>query len=146
MIRFKSKAPRPATPELTALLDVMFILLIFFVVSAVVTVKGLDMELPEAESARAVTGKTMEIVLQEDGSILCDTKPMTLDVLSSRLLEVAAKPFAMQPEHILLKSSPRANVGHFVAIMDQVRNAGFDNLAIVAEAPGTTRRTSDGEL
>ena len=131
MISFKQHSPRPASPNLTSLLDVVFILLIFFVISAVVTVKGISMELPPAESSKPVSGKSMEIELHANGDLFCDTKPVTLHDLSHRLRIIAEKPFAMQPEHFLLKSAPQARVQQFISIVDVLRKHGFSNLVIV---------------
>ncbi|WP_207261461.1 biopolymer transporter ExbD [Desulfovibrio sp. Huiquan2017] len=141
MIDFKRHAPRPAAPDITPLLDVVFILLIFFVVSAVFTAKGVDIELPQAETARAVTGKSMEIELKEDGSILCDAAPVTLHDLTHLLRNTIDRPLPLQPDHILLKSAPGARVERFVRIVDLVRKAGFNNLIIATN----TRPNQDGE-
>ncbi|MEZ7195202.1 ExbD/TolR family protein [Pseudodesulfovibrio karagichevae] len=141
MINFKRNAPRPAAPDITPLLDVVFILLIFFVVSAVFTAKGVDIELPYAETARAVTGRSMEIELRENGDILCDSAPVTLNDLTHLLRDTADRPVSLQPDHILLKSSPEARVERFVKIVDLVRKTGFNNLVIATN----TRRHDTGE-
>lgn len=137
MVSFKRHTLRPATPDITPLLDVVFILLIFFVVSTVFTAKGIDMELPPAETSKPVSGKSMEIELRENGDLLCDTKPVTLHALYHRLHATAEKPLAMQPEHILLKSAPQARVEQFVQIVDVVRKNGFSNLVIVTNNKDT---------
>ncbi|MDD3312172.1 biopolymer transporter ExbD [Pseudodesulfovibrio sp.] len=130
MIEFTRRTPKPASPDITPLLDVVFILLIFFVVSAVFTAKGVDIELPAAETAKAVTGRSMEIELREDGAILCDTAPVTLNDLSHLLQNTYDRPISLQPDHILLQSAPGARVERFVKIVDMVRKTGFNNLVI----------------
>ena len=138
MISFSRVKPRPASPDITPLLDVVFILLIFFVVSTVFASKGMDMELPPAQSSRPVCGTSLEIELRADGSLLCDTASISYDALSNRLRVIAERPLAKQPQNILLKASPRAEVEGFVRIVDMVRTHGFGNLVIVtrASAPG----------
>ncbi len=130
MISFTRKQSRPASPDITPLLDVVFILLIFFVISAVFTAKGMDMELPPAESAQAVSGKSMEIELHANGDLFCDTAPITLLDLSHILKNTAEKPLAMQPQHILLKAAPEAKVESFLRVVDLVRTHAFSNLII----------------
>ncbi len=142
MIEFGHRAPKPASPDITPLLDVVFILLIFFVVSAVFTAKGVDIELPSAMTAKTVTGKSMEIELRENGDILCDTTRITMHDLFHLLRNTLDRPLSQQPDHILLKSSPRARVERFVKIVDMVRKTGFTNLVIATDSrPGdeTTR-------
>lgn len=145
MIQFTQRASRPASPDITPLLDVVFILLIFFVISAVFTAKGVDIELPSAETARAVTGKSMEIELKENGVILCDTAPISLHDLTHLLRNTFERPLSLQPDHILLESAPGARVEWFVGIVDTVRKTGFNNLVIATrtrngdDADGTDR-------
>ncbi|TIH15939.1 biopolymer transporter ExbD [Marinifilum sp. JC120] len=130
MISFTRQKIQPAGPDLTPLLDVVFILLIFFVVSTVYTAKGMKMDLPSAETAKPVAGKSLEIELREDGKILCDMQPVTFHALSHELHLLAGKPAAMQPEHILFKSAPQARVEDFVRIVDLVRKEECGNLVI----------------
>jgi len=136
MISFEQKKPRPASPDITPLLDVVFILLIFFVVSTVFTAKGMEMELPPAESSKPVSGKSMEIELRTNGDVFCDTKPITLLSLAYKLQSTASQPLAQQPAHILLKSAPQARVEQFVRIVDLVRSNGFSNLVIATSTKG----------
>lgn len=143
MISFKRHSLRPSNPDLTPLLDVVFILLIFFVVSSIFTVRGMDMELPPAESAKPVAGRSMEIELRANGDLLCDTIPTTLHALSHQLRITAEKPLAMQPEHILLKSAPQAQVQQFISIVDLVRKKGFSNLVIVTSNKDTAPEVGD---
>lgn len=136
MVSFEQKKPSPASPDITPLLDVVFILLIFFVVSTVFTAKGMEMELPPAESSKPVSGKSMEIELRTNGDVFCDTKPITLLSLAYKLQSTASQPLALQPAHILLKSAPQARVEQFVRIVDLVRSNGFSNLVIATRARG----------
>lgn len=134
MVSFKQHALNPASPDLTSLLDVIFILLIFFVVSTVFTTKGMEMELPPAETVNSVSGKSLEIELRNNGDIFCDMQSITLHDLYHKLRITAEKPFAMQPEHILLKSEPQAHVENFIKIIDIIRKQGFNNLVIVTSS------------
>lgn len=136
MISFSRIKPRAASPDITPLLDVVFILLIFFVVSTVFATRGMNMDLPAADSSRPVCGTTLDIELRDDGSLLCDTAPISFDALSNRLRVIAERPLAKQPQNILLRASPRAEVEGFVRIVDMVRTYGFENLVIVTRTSG----------
>ena len=133
MISFNKVRTRSASPDITPLLDVVFIMLIFFVVSTVFTAKGMDMELPSAESSMPVYGKSMEIELRQSGDLLCDMTPISAPALSNRLRIIAALPFENQPQNILFKAAPTARVEAFVHIVDMVRKHGFSNLVIVTK-------------
>ncbi len=132
MISLHKKTPAPASPDITPLLDVVFILLIFFVVSAVFTARGLNMDLPDADTAKPITQKSLRIELLPEGKVLCDGTPSTLLDISHKLEDAAALPIARQPECIMLKSAPDVRVARFVHIVDMVRQHGFNNLVIAA--------------
>ena len=144
MIAFNRIKPRSAAPDITPLLDVVFILLIFFVVSTVFTTRGMEMELPSANSSTPVYGKSLEIELHENGDLLCDALPISSDALSNRLRVIAERPFAQQPQNILFKSAPHADVVDFVGVVDMVRTHGFSNLVIVTR-PTDPPNKAEGE-
>ena len=145
MISFSRIRSRTAVPDITPLLDVVFILLIFFVVSAVFTAKGMDMELPSADSSTPVYGKSMEIELRENGELFCDTLPISSDVLSNRLRVTAGLPFEKQPQNILFKAAPHADVENFVRVVDMVRTHGFSNLVIVTRIRKAPLKQGEGQ-
>ncbi len=134
MVELTNQTVRPARPDLTPLLDVVFILLIFFVVSAVFSARGMELELPEAESSKPVAGRSLEIDIAADGSLTCNAKPMDMDRLANKLRVLAQAPIAEQPGRILLKASPEARVEPFVRVLDMVRINGFENLVIATKS------------
>lgn len=136
MISFTGAGPRQASPDITPLLDVVFILLIFFVVSTVFAARGLDMELPSAESSMPVYGTSMEIELRADGGLSCETEPITPAALDNKLRVISGLPFEKQPQNILFKAAPDAEVAGFVRVVDMVRKHGFGNLVIVTRTAG----------
>lgn len=133
MITF-TRTRQPASPDITPLLDVVFILLIFFVVSTVFAARGMDMELPSAESSMPVYGTSLEIELRADGGLACDAEPISPAVLDNRLRVISRLPFEKQPQNILFKAAPDAEVANFVRIVDMVRKHGFGNLVIVTRS------------
>ncbi len=145
MISFRHGSRRLAAPDITPLLDVVFILLIFFVISAVFTARGMDMELPDAETAHPVSGKSLEIELRSDGSLTCDGAPATLRDVSFILDRAAAMAPASQPGRILLKAAPEAKVAPFVAVVDMVRKHGFSNLLIATRVTASPSGV-DGDM
>lgn len=133
MVDLLKHTAKPAKPDVTPLLDVVFILLIFFVISAVFTARGMEVELPEAVTASPVTGRSLEIDIKADGQIICDGERITLHDLKFILRNAAEAPVAQRPAQILLKASPKAEVGSFVRAMDLVRENGFENLVIATK-------------
>lgn len=59
MIRIRTRTGLRNALDMTPLMDVVFILLLFFVIAASFTIRGLDIELPPAQATRAITGKSL---------------------------------------------------------------------------------------
>ena len=63
MLNLRPKAARDDETDLTPLIDMVFILLIFFILAASFAVRGIDLDLPPAHSGQALSGRVVEIRL-----------------------------------------------------------------------------------
>lgn len=78
----------PAVVDLTALIDVVFLLLLFFVVTASFdATRSLGVELPEAKrgTTRQAQPDVQVLTMLEDASLLLDGEPVALEDLPHRL-------------------------------------------------------------
>ncbi len=140
MINLADLTPSPKKPDITPLLDVVFILLIFFVVSSVFAVQGMEMDLPEAASSQSISGRTHTIRIKPDNTLQFDDTAITARELSFRLDSIKASRGNHPPDRILLECSPDARVGTFISTSDTVRSAGFEDLVIATRNPGAQER------
>ena len=76
MLDLRPRRDFKAELDLTPFMDVIFILLLFFIIASAFAVRGLDIDLPPARSSQALSGRVVEIRLNEDGSFLCDGVPV----------------------------------------------------------------------
>ena len=91
MINIRARGEREDSSDLTSLIDVVFILLIFFILAASFAVHSIDFDLPPAKTSKALAGHVVEIRLNKDGSFLCDgipTKKEELDEFINALYNV----------------------------------------------------------
>ena len=73
-------------PDLTPMIDVVFQLLIFFMVTAVFAITpGLDIKLPESEEAQAPEKENLFIVVDQDGNMKLNHKSVTFATLKEEL-------------------------------------------------------------
>ncbi len=135
MINLTDGIRPPEKPDITPLLDVVFILLIFFVVSSVFAVQGMEMDLPGAGSSQSVSGKTHTIRITPDNTLLFDNVPITARELSFRLGAIKGSNPNPSPAKIVLECSPNARVGTFISTADTVRAQGFEDLVIATTHP-----------
>jgi biopolymer transport protein ExbD len=120
-----------AFPDVTPLLDVVFILLIFFVISAAFALRGVDLELPQASETRQIAGKALHIELAADGALKLDGLCVATDRLGPRLQTALRK--ATHSLQIVLKASPKARVGDFIHTVDTIRTHGGRQLVIATK-------------
>lgn len=133
MIPFSRRGREAAMPDVTPLVDVVFILLIFFVIASAFAVHGMDMDLPESSSARMYAGRSVEIVLNANDELLCDGKPATLRDLGFVIRRECSIEAGSQPKQVLFKASPEASVGQFMRTVDVIRSNGGERLVIATK-------------
>lgn len=118
--------------NLTSLIDVVFLLLIFFMVSATFERQALlRVELPEATTAETESlPERVELIVTESGDyfvgerMLADTRPATLELALSEA-------FAGQPGMLLvIRADGRAEHRLVVRAMDAAARLGIERLTI----------------
>lgn len=132
MIPLRRRPRELGLPDITPLLDVVFILLIFFVIAAAFSVHGVDMRLPQSSAARTYAGRTVEIAIAADGSLRADGEPITLRDLGF-IVRRNASGETGAPRQILIKADGEAAVGVFLRAIDTIRDNGGDRLVIAAQ-------------
>lgn len=130
MIDFGEHKPAKKSLDLTPMLDVVFLLLIFFMLTSVFAKPMLPLNLPKAESSEMVKGSPLVMSLQLDGSIFLNSVKVEIAVLETKLKEA----FVENKNHELsLQADKDLDFGRVIAIMDLARLAGAESIAMVTE-------------
>lgn len=136
MIVFNSsKKKRSAEVNLTPMIDIIFNLLIFFLITAVISQKGLNLQLPESSTAEKRPKKSLEITVTKNEDILFNGEKIARADVEKILREEKNRPVSEKSDSIILKSDALAPFGIFVSIMDTARKLGLKNLVIATEMP-----------
>ena len=123
----RARKPRRPNINITSLIDVMFLLLIFFMVSSVFRDNaGIDIMLPSAVTATDQQDAPHEIYIDSDGSIeFQGATGITLETLEAQLREfLASEPGA----RMALSADGGADTKDFVAVIDLARKVGGEQL------------------
>jgi len=119
-------------PDLTPMIDIVFQLLIFFMVTAVLAVTpGLDIKLPEAEEAQAPEKENLFIVVDQDGQMKLNHQSVTFTNLKDKLQE--KRTLLDNTTMIIIQGDERATHGQIVQIMDIARQVGVVDQIIATE-------------
>jgi len=120
------------SPDLTPMIDIVFQLLIFFMVTAVFAVTpGLDIKLPEAEEAQAPEKENLFIVVDQDGNMKLNHQTVTFSNLKDKLQE--KRQLLDNTTMIIIQGDERATHGQIVQIMDIARQVGVVDQIIATE-------------
>ena len=123
---------RPALP-LAAMLDVLFLLLIFFMTASVFRQQELqvDVQLPTAETAQPGRGVADQIIitLQEDRSIYLGPRELSLPELREALTDLAA---SNPDQTVVIRGDQRSHLGLAVELLDIAQQAGFTEAEFAA--------------
>lgn len=134
MLSLKVRNTSEVDLDITPLLDVVFILLIFFIIASAFAVRGLDMDVPEARSSAALSGRIVELRLDADGTIYGEDVLLQREELKMFLFR-SAESFKERPGKLVLKAHPQAPVESLVFIVDSVRLQGGERLMIMTADP-----------
>jgi len=131
MIRFKRKTLKPQF-SLTPLIDMVFLLLIFFLLTAnFLREEGVSVRLPYAKTG-TITQKTEELTvyLTANGKIFLEKKPLTLEQLYQIFCHKIEK-----TKHLMvtIKADKATPIEWVVRVMDRARLAGVRKIFIATE-------------
>lgn len=133
MIEFQSNEPEPASVDLTPLIDVVFQLLVFFLLTSAFISTGITVELPDAETGESGDDTTLAVSIDADGAIFVGPDEVTLEALDERLaLEVEQGIVA----RVAVYGDVSVRYGLFMEILDRCRRNGLmDVVLMVRPAP-----------
>lgn len=120
--------------DLTSMIDVVFQLLIFFMVTTTfVTAPGLSVDLPAASSQDMVReSKDLTVTITKEGSLSLGQEQITLEDLERRFTDAATQ---SKQSVVIIQADKSVEHGLVVQVMDLARKGGIEHLAIATE-PG----------
>ncbi len=128
-LRKPSEEPRI---DLTPMVDVVFLLLIFFMISTTfVESPGISIKLPESSSQKIDREpKEIKIYLSKEGDIYHSDQKISLSDYKTLLAKHQSE---AENTTVLLLADEESRHGKVVTLMDFARDAGFVKLAIATE-------------
>lgn len=129
-LRGHGELPLTADINVTSLVDVAFVLLIIFMITAPIMQGGVDVQLPRAE-ARPMTAKEgMVVSVDREGRIFIDETGVSL---ADFRLTFTALVQTRKPKSIYLRADRRVPYGDVVRVLATIRSSGVTDVGLVAE-------------
>jgi len=112
--------------DMTPLVNVFFLLLIFFLfTSSFIFQPGIRVNLPKAVTSEVIQQENTVIIITKDDLIYLDDREITKDELASKLRLIAK-----ESSGLLVKADSRASHGKIVEIWDMCRSHGVSQVNI----------------
>jgi len=131
---------KPAALALTSMLDVIFLLLCFFVTASVFSQweSEISIQLPSARSADEPDRLPGEIIanVSKDGTVRVNGAPLSLDELGSRLSRIAK---FYPGQAVIIRADRETRYESLVKVIDTCREAGVWNFSLATSNEETER-------
>lgn len=144
-MEFKRFTRKPKQMGLTSLIDVVFLLLIFFMLStSFVKTESIELSFPnQGKVAEKQDKEPLRIFIYSDARVFLEEKEMAMDDLKA---ELRLALFKSSERPVLIFSGKEVTVQKLVSIMDDVYLMGGRNVAVANWKSGGPNVTDEGEV
>jgi biopolymer transport protein ExbD len=117
--------------NITPLIDIVFIMLIFFIVTATfVKETGIDVNRPDAQTATSQNKANILIAITEKNEIWIDRRRIDIRAVRPNIERLHAE----NPQgSVVIQADKKSNTETLISVMDASRQAGVFNVAIASQ-------------
>ena len=126
----RGNLPITADINVTALVDVAFVLLIVFMITAPMMQGGVDVQLPQAQVRPLPANEGMVVSVDREGRIFIDQTGVSYNDFRVTFRSIVA---ARKPTGVYLRADRRVPYGDVVRVLAIIRTAGVNDVGLVAE-------------
>ena len=127
-MQFNPKKKRRVIINITSLIDVMFLLLIFFMVtSTFIDRPGMKLELPSAQSAEVARVEKLVLYIGSDDEVILNDQPVSMDDLEETMRAAMSE---LEDRTLVLNADKTVQHGTVIRVMDIAKKLGLKKLVI----------------
>jgi biopolymer transport protein ExbD len=128
---FSKNIKKKRTPNLVPLINIVFLLLIFFMLSGTLAKKdSFDVDPPISTTSSNAEAPELIILISKDNKIALDNNNISINELEFHLSEILK---STDIEEVLIKADGNAKSGVLSKVIKHIRNAGIKRAAIVTK-------------
>lgn len=132
-MKLYEKPPKKIAINLTPLIDVLFILIIFFTVSSTFLEQpGIELKLPEAESSQSHTAQKVIVYVDKEENVFLNDDPIEFENVAE---SVNALISAQTEKSVVLQADKDVTHGKIISIMDMLRKKGIYKIIVSTSKP-----------
>jgi|SRR5579883_1321937 biopolymer transport protein ExbD len=134
LMRLPDEPEPPLQINVVPMIDVMFALLTFFIMSSLFLTRsqGLPVNLPQAGTAQQQPSTPITVTLDQKGDVSLNRQPVALNALPEQVRKLIGSD---QEALVIINADERVTHGQVVAVMDRLRQVQGARLAIAAQKP-----------
>jgi len=130
-MRFRKKKEQLSEVDISPLIDMVFILLIFFMVSSTfIKDMKLDLERPGASSATRTSSKVIRVYLDNQAQTYVDGQPVKVWAIQSKLRDLLR---TSTEKSVLVVADETIPVEKLIEVVDQCRMSGAKDVAVATK-------------
>ncbi len=130
-MRFRKKKEQTSDVDISPLIDMVFILLIFFMVSSTfIKDMKLDLERPGASSAARASSKVIRVYLDDQAQTYVDGQPVKVWAIQSKLRDLL---HSSTEKSVLVVTDETIAVEKLIEVVDQCRMSGAKDVAVATK-------------
>lgn len=130
-MKYSEPTEADASIDIGPMIDIVFILLIFFMVTTTfVKDMKLELERPTASSAVAASSKAIRLFVDQNGDTYVDGEPVRLWLIQSKLRDLLS---TATSKVVLVVTDEGVPAGRLVEVVDQARLAGAESVGVATK-------------
>ena len=132
-MRLRTRTLKKARIEIIPMIDVIFFLLVFFMISSLANIKThqIAVNLPKVASHSQSITPHYILTIKKDGAVFVNSTPTQLENLGSLLsYEMRSHP----DEAVIIKADQGVAYGSVIAVMEKAKNIGVRKFSLISEA------------
>jgi biopolymer transport protein ExbD len=134
-MNFVRRRTDPLEVNLTPLIDVVFLLLIFFMVSTSFKLETqIDLELPTADGQSESTKDVMVVSVSSRGEYAINDAVVLSQGAAALTIAIQSTIDTLKPEHVVLMADARASHQNVVTLLDILTQAGISRVQIKTQS------------
>lgn len=131
LIHHKKKPRYEVQAPLTSLIDIVFLLLIYFLLTTNFMVdEGIKIKLPQAKASQPQTEQTITVYVDREGRSYLNNQEIAIDILFTRLKEMIG---GQEDRLVVIRADRGVILNKAVKVMDVAKAAGAGRLCLATE-------------
>lgn len=134
-MKIRQRPHKKARIEIIPMIDVIFFLLVFFMVEslAMTRINSMPVSLPKTASSSESIKQDIILTIKADNSIFMNKTPVTLETIGTQL---AYEMHDHLQDVVVVNADQTASYGLVIQVMDKARQIGVRKFALATEADG----------